>query len=106
MTYQLLAFREFGIFLFTVPVVVSLFILVMKIDIVIPYSEYFRKTSSLIYYLHILFVCFYTSKYYSIWTGVAEANLHRFLYVFILSTWLATVVYLLSRKYDFLKNLF
>ena len=60
MTYQLLAFREFGIFLFTVPVVVSLFILVMKIDIVIPYSEYFRKTSSLIYYLHILLLFLYS----------------------------------------------
>ena len=79
-----------------------------NIKITIPYARCLGSMSGLMYYIHILFYNYWVQHYASLYYGIGEfkLDLHAFFYVYIFTTWLAFLIYLLSKKATFLRYFF
>ena len=106
--------KEYGFFILSVPVCALVLIAFLypykmgNIKITIPYARCLGSMSGLMYYIHILFYNYWVQHYASLYYGIGEfkLDLHAFCYVYIFTTWLAFLIYLLSKKVTFLRNFF
>lgn len=109
LTFRLGTPKEYGLYLFAVPTIYFIFKWVSSIKINLSNPIYFRKTSSLIYFSHILIIFVWDRAFRTIGTpdslyrGILGA-----MFTIIATSYIATIIYLLSQKrsFKFLQNLF
>ena len=90
------------------PLCISIFTLILKIDIQIPYSKCLGKMSTLMYYIHIMIYYHWLGRYSGLFADKTEfvRDLHGFIYVYVFTTWIAFVIYLISKKVKILRKFF
>lgn len=101
--------KTYGQYIFTVPLVISILAIVCRYGNKFEWdnSIVLGKMSALIYYIHIMFVYFFSSRYiYTYPDNLKLGYIHEFFYVFIMTTWVAYVIYCISLRIKFLKVLY
>lgn len=100
--------KEYGFYLFMVPLCISIFTLLIKLDIKIPYSSCLGKLSTLMYYIHIMIAYHWLSFYSGLFADKSELvkDIHELVYVYVFATWIALIIYLISKKVKILRKLF
>ena len=100
--------KHYTFFFSTMPLCVSVFTLILKINIKVPYARCLGKLSALLYYIHILFYYYWVNTYSPVYEAYPEStkDFHTFFYTFICASWVSFIIYLLSKKVPILKSLF
>ena len=91
-----------------VPLCISIFTLLIKLDIKIPYSSCLGKLSTLMYYIHIMIAYNWLRFYSGLIADKSELvkDIHELVYVYVFATWIALIIYLISKKVKILRKLF
>ena len=100
--------REYAFYFFITPLCISIFTLLLRINIKVSYANCLGKISALMYYIHIMIYYHWSGFYSGLFINKSELvkDLHGFLYVYVFTTWLSFIIYLLSRKVKILRKLF
>ena len=100
--------REYAFYFIMTLLCISIFTLILKIDIQIPYSKCLGKMSTLMYYIHIMIYYHWLGRYSGLFADKTEfvRDLHGFIYVYVFTTWIAFVIYLISKKVKILRKFF
>ena len=102
--------QEYGIYFFSAPTAILIFNIVKNLNLpLIKSAKYFRKSSALIYFIHMLFIFFWDRAFTVIgadnplYRGILEC-----IFVFVFSSYVSTLIYYLSnfRCFKFLKSLY